>query len=72
MDLGIRGRKAIVNGASAGMGREAALALAREGVELCLCARGEARLLQTADEITRTTGVVVTPVVADQDRKSVV
>ena len=33
MDLGIAGRKAIVNGGSAGMGRGSALALAREGVE---------------------------------------
>jgi len=33
MDLGIRGRKGIVNGGSAGMGKAAAFALAREGVE---------------------------------------
>ena len=34
MDLGIRGRKAIVNGGSAGMGRSAALWLARGGIAL--------------------------------------
>ena len=44
MDLGIKGRKAIVNGGSAGMGRGAVLALAREGAELYVSARGEARL----------------------------
>lgn len=64
MDLGIRGRKAIVNGASAGMGKHAALALARAGVDLCISARGRERLLATADEIAAL-GVSVTPVVAD-------
>lgn len=64
MDLGIKGRKAIVNGASAGMGKHAALALARAGVDLCISARGEARLLQTAEELARL-GVQVTPVVTD-------
>jgi 3-oxoacyl-[acyl-carrier protein] reductase len=65
MDLGIRGRKAIVNGASAGMGKEAAFALAREGVDLVLSARGEARLRAAADEIATATGVKVLAVVAD-------
>ncbi|HTR01113.1 MAG TPA: SDR family oxidoreductase [Candidatus Acidoferrum sp.] len=65
MDLGIKGRKAIVNGASAGMGKQAALALAQAGVDICLSARGEARLLQAADEIARATQVKVIPVVAD-------
>ena len=65
MDLGIRGKRAIVNGASAGLGRGSALALAREGVDLVLCARGEERLRRTCDEIARETGVSVTPVVAD-------
>lgn len=66
MDLGIRGRKAIVNGGSAGLGKASAFALAREGVELFISARGEARLMQTCDEIVRETGVPVIPVVADQ------
>jgi len=65
MELGIRGRKAIVNGGSAGMGKEAALALAREGVELYISARGEDRLRSVAEEIASETGVKVTPVVAD-------
>ncbi|MFN0096779.1 MAG: SDR family oxidoreductase [Dehalococcoidia bacterium] len=65
MDLGIRGKKAIVNGGSAGLGRGSALALAREGVELVISARGEERLRQTCDEIAKETGVKVTPVVAD-------
>jgi 3-oxoacyl-[acyl-carrier protein] reductase len=65
MDLGIRGRKAIVNGGSAGMGKAAAFALAREGVDLVLSARGEARLRAAAEEIAAATGVRVIPVVAD-------
>lgn len=68
MDLGIRGRKGIVNGGSAGMGKAAAFALAREGVELVLSARGEARLLATAAEIEAATGVRVVPVVADHSK----
>ena len=61
MDLGIRGRNGIVNGGSAGMGKAAAFALAREGVDLVISARGEARLRATAAEITAATGVRVTP-----------
>ena len=51
MDLGIAGRKAIVNGGSGGLGKGSALALAREGVELYICSRGEERLQATAAEI---------------------
>ncbi len=68
MDLGIRGRKAIVNGGSAGMGKAAALALAHAGVELVLSARGEARLRATAEEIAAATGLRVIPVVADHSQ----
>ncbi len=65
MDLGIRGRRAIINGGSAGLGRGAALALAREGVELYIAARGEDRLVRACEEIGRITGTSVTPIVAD-------
>jgi len=65
MDLGIRGRKAIVNGGSAGMGKGSALALAREGVDLYVSARGEERLVAACAEIRAETGSPVTPVVAD-------
>ncbi len=65
MDLGIRGKKAIAAGGSAGMGRAAAVALAREGVELIISARGEERLVAAAREIAMDTGSKVTPVVAD-------
>ncbi len=65
MDLGISGRTAIVCGASAGLGRGAAAALAREGVRLVIAARGEERLRRTADEIGAETGAPVTAVACD-------
>ena len=65
MDLGITGRKAIVNGGSAGMGKEAAWALARAGAKVWISARGEPRLRAAADEIAASTGATVIPVVAD-------
>lgn len=65
MDLGIAGRKALVNGGSAGLGKGAARALASEGVELYISARGADRLEATAEEIRAATGATVIPIVAD-------
>lgn len=65
MDLGIRGKKAIVNGGSAGLGKGSVLALAREGVELYVSARGEERLASACEEISQQTGAQITPIVAD-------
>ena len=48
MDMGIKGRKALVCGASAGLGLACAQALAREGVELVIAARTEAPLREVA------------------------
>ena len=69
MDLEIGGKKAIVAGASAGMGKSSALALAHEGVDLFISARGEERLVATAKEISQTTGANVVPVVADHSKQ---
>ena len=65
MDLGIRGRQAIVSGASRGLGKACAFALAREGVDVTIVARTRDILERTADEIRQATGVAVTPVTAD-------
>ena len=51
MDLQLKGRKALVTGASTGIGRGIALALGAEGVTLAIVARRQALLEQTADEI---------------------
>lgn len=64
MDLGIKGKNALVTGGSRGLGRQAALALAREGVNVAICARGEDRLNETAAEL-RDMGVSVSATVAD-------
>lgn len=65
MDLKIRGKKAIMAGGSAGMGRATAERLAEAGAELVITARGEERLLKAAHEISAKHGVTVTPIVAD-------
>ena len=65
MDLRIRGKKGIVGGASAGLGRACALALAREGVEVTIVARTAANIEAAAAEISSATGGRVIPVAAD-------
>jgi 3-oxoacyl-[acyl-carrier protein] reductase len=64
MDLGIRGRKALLSGASRGLGKAAAIALARDGVDISILARTRETLERTAAEI-RALGVKVTTVVGD-------
>jgi 3-oxoacyl-[acyl-carrier protein] reductase len=65
MDLGIRGRKAIVCASSQGLGKGCARALAEAGVDLVMNGRNAVLLEQASDEIRRATGVAVTAVVAD-------
>lgn len=64
MDLGIKGRKAIVCAASKGLGKGCAEALAREGVDLTICARGADALNATAKEL-EALGVKVKAVACD-------
>lgn len=65
MDLGLKNKSAIVCAASKGLGRACAFALAREGVDVTICARSPGPLQATADEIRNTTGVTVTTVACD-------
>jgi 3-oxoacyl-[acyl-carrier protein] reductase len=65
VDLGIAGKKAIICGASKGLGRACAEALSREGVKITIAARHLAQLAETAEEIRKATGNRVTAVVAD-------
>lgn len=65
MDLQISGRNALVTGASRGMGKAAAMALAQERVNLTIVARTPGKLEETAEEIRKHTGAKVTTVVGD-------
>ncbi len=65
MDLELRGKRAIVTGASRGIGKAIARQLAEEGIDLVLAARGMAKLEETAAEIAAATGRRVLPIVAD-------
>jgi len=65
MDMGIKGRNALVCAASKGLGKGCAMALAREGVNLVITARGKEALEATAAEIRKATGVKVTAVAGD-------
>jgi 3-oxoacyl-[acyl-carrier protein] reductase len=65
MDFGIAGKKALVCAASKGLGKGCAMALAQEGAELVILARGKDALEATAAEIRKSTGVKVTTVACD-------
>jgi 3-oxoacyl-[acyl-carrier protein] reductase len=65
MDLGLRGRLAVVGGATSGLGRASAEALAAEGCDLLIWSRGADALAATADELRAAHGVRVEHVAAD-------
>jgi 3-oxoacyl-[acyl-carrier protein] reductase len=65
VDLGIRGRRAIINGGSAGLGFGTALALAQEGVDLFVSARNEARLQAACNQLREAGARRVEAIVAD-------
>jgi 3-oxoacyl-[acyl-carrier protein] reductase len=65
MDLGIKGKNAIVCAASKGLGKGCAVALGREGVNLTIVARGREALEATAEEIRKASGVKVNAIAAD-------
>jgi 3-oxoacyl-[acyl-carrier protein] reductase len=65
MDMGIKGRNALVCAASKGLGKGCALSLAGEGVNLVITARGKDALEATAEEIRKKYNVKVTAVAGD-------
>lgn len=68
MDLGLDGKVALVAASSKGLGKASALALAREGARVTLCARTAANLEAAAEEIRQKTGAEVLAVPADLSR----
>ena len=65
MDLGLKGRVALVTGGSKGIGKAIAQGLATQGVNLVLLARGKELLDATAEQIRKESGVKVLAVPAD-------
>lgn len=68
MDLGLRGKVALVAGASQGMGRATAMGFAREGAKVSICARGEGPLKEAVEMIRRETGAEVLAMAADMTK----
>ena len=65
MELGLRGKRAIVTGGSKGIGKAIARELGREGVDLAIVARSREQLEAAARELAAETGRRVIPLVAD-------
>jgi len=65
MDLAMTGKKAIVTGASEGIGKAITRSLAREGADVAICARRKEPLERTAAEIAKATGRNIIPITAD-------
>jgi 3-oxoacyl-[acyl-carrier protein] reductase len=65
VDLGLHGKVALVGASSKGLGKASALALAREGARVTICARTEADLAAAAGEIRAETGAEVLAIPAD-------
>jgi 3-oxoacyl-[acyl-carrier protein] reductase len=65
MELGLRGRPALVAAASRGLGRASARALAAEGARVAICARDEGALRATRDELAEATGGEIVAIPAD-------
>src|SRR5262247_3131023 len=65
MDLKLKGKTALVTGGSEGIGKGIVLALAKEGVDVAICARRKEPLEATAMEISAATGRKIVPIPAD-------
>jgi len=65
VELGMAGKKAIVTGASEGIGKAITRAFAGEGVDVAICARRKDVLEKTAAEIAKESGRKIFPIVAD-------
>ena len=70
MDLQLKGKTALVTGGSEGIGKGIARALAREGVDVAVCARRKDKLDQAAAEIAKETGRKVVAIPADLTKEA--
>src|SRR5260370_100803 len=70
MDLQLNGKTALVTGGSEGIGKGIAMMLAKEGVDVAMCARRIEPLEQAATEISYATGRTIIPVVAGLTQES--
>src|SRR5437870_3563240 len=68
MELGLKGKTALVAAASKGMGKACAMGLAAEGARVVMCARGETALRDAVAEVKQKTGADVLGVPADVSR----
>lgn len=68
MDLGLKGKVALVVAASKGMGKASAMGFGAEGARVAMCARGEGDLKAAADDVRKQTGAEVIAVPADANR----
>jgi 3-oxoacyl-[acyl-carrier protein] reductase len=68
VDLGLKGKVALVVAASKGMGRASAMGFGAEGARVAMCARGEADLRAAADDVSKQTGADVLAVAADANK----
>ncbi len=72
MDLELSGKVAIIGGASKGLGRACAQALAEEGVDIAICSRTEDDLNRAAEQIRRSTGSEVLAFPGNLDKHEVI
>jgi 3-oxoacyl-[acyl-carrier protein] reductase len=72
MDLGLKGKVAIIGGASAGLGRACAEVLAQEGCDVVICSRTQANLEKAAEEIRAATGAKVMVFAGNLDKNETI
>ena len=68
MDLGIRGRVAVVGGGSKGLGKACAVSLAQEGASVVICSRNAGDLEAAAQQIRASSDAEVLTVLGDLSR----
>ena len=70
MDMGIKGRAALVTGGSRGIGRETARQFLEEGVRVMICGRNAETLEKTRAELAKATGGEIHATVADMTKEA--